>query len=174
MRARTFLAGGRAILIVSLALLTLPVLAAPPVRRPRDPLIPMLHRMDRYFQRHEVDGVTMDSRYSINPSEAIRMSVVCQLLGYTELYRVHPTERVRIDIVQHADYLIGRLADITSHTPFDGMLTYSLLVAYESTGESRFLATGTGLVDALKAIRPHNASSTAGSWWPWRLPSTTG
>jgi hypothetical protein len=131
------------------------LLAAPPPAaavRLRDPLIPLVRRMDRYFQRHETAGVTLDSRYDINPSEAIRMSVVCQLLGYTEIWRVRPTRRLRRDIVERGDFLIARLDDITSHTPFDGMLAYSLLAAYEATGEARFLATGTTLANELEAI----------------------
>lgn len=125
---------------------------AGPARAERDPLIPMLLDLDRYFQAHEADGVTMDSRYDINPSEAIRQSVVCQVLGYAELFKVERTERVRNEIVEHTDYLIAHLDPIRSYTPFDGMLAYALLAAYEATGEARFLASGTILVDEVKAI----------------------
>jgi len=61
-----------------------------------DPLRPMVRRIDGFFRSHEVDGVTMDSRYAINPSEAIRMGVVCQLLGYCEYLKVHPTSIYRL------------------------------------------------------------------------------
>ena len=118
----------------------------------RDPLVPLIHRMNRYFEGHTLDGVTLDSRYDINPSETIRMSVVCQLLGYTELYKTHASRRFRRHIVEHADYLIPRLTDISSGTPFDGMLCYSLLAAYGATGESRFLDSGRLMVNELEAI----------------------
>ena len=121
-------------------------------RNATDPLVPMLLRMRSYFRSHASDGVTLDSRYSVNPSEAIRLSVVCQLLGLFELYRNHPDNRVRHEIVEHADYLLPRLDQISSHTPFDGMLCYSLLAAYDATRESRFLNSGTTMVDELKAI----------------------
>ena len=52
----------------------------PDVRGPggaaQDSVVGLVRRMRRYFETHEVDGVTMDSRYAINPSEAIRQSVV--------------------------------------------------------------------------------------------------
>lgn len=48
------------------ALAAVALLAAPAAARrpppPRDPLIPMVQRMDRYFESHEVDGVTLDAR----------------------------------------------------------------------------------------------------------------
>lgn len=121
-------------------------------RPARDPLLPLVRRMDRYLQQHEVDGVTMDSRYDINPSEAIRMSVVCQILGYVELYRARPTARYRREIVEHTDYLIGRLNDVRSWTPFDGMLGDCLWAAYATTREARFLPAAQDVADELLAI----------------------
>lgn len=118
----------------------------------RDPLKPMVRRIDRYFRTHQADGVTMDSRYDINPSEAIRMGVVCQLLGYCEYLNVHPTRRVRDDIARHADYLVAHLAEITSGSPFDGMLGYSLVRAYEVTRDSSHLAAAQQIVAELEAI----------------------
>lgn len=117
-----------------------------------DPLRPMVRRIDRFFRTHEADGVTMDSRYAINPSEAIRMGVVCQLLGYCEYLKVHPTLRVRDEIAAHADYLVAHLADITSGSPFDGMLGYSLVTAYEVTGDSTHLAAALQIVNELETI----------------------
>ena len=117
-----------------------------------DPLRPMVRRIDRFLRTHEVDGVTMDSRYAINPSEAIRMGVVCQLLGYCEYLKVHPTPRVRDEIARHADYLVAHLADITSGTPFDGMLGYSLVTAYEVTGDPVHRAAALQIVNELEAI----------------------
>ncbi len=126
--------------------------AAPAMPHDRDPLDPLIGRMDRYFQQHEVDGVTMDSRYSVSPSEAIRQSVVCQVLGYAELYRARPTGRLRDEVRDHADYLIATFDAIRSHTPFDGMLGYSLLLAYDVTREQRFMDYGRTVIDELKAI----------------------
>lgn len=125
-----------------------------PPRRPGppDPVAAMVRRMDRYLQRHEVNGVTMDWRYDVSPSEEIRQTVVCQTLAYAELMRLHPRPRLRRDVVEHADFMIGRLADIQSHSPFDGMLADALLSAYEVTREPRFLEVGTGIVQELLAI----------------------
>jgi hypothetical protein len=117
-----------------------------------DPLRPMVRRIDGFFRTHEVDGVTMDSRYAINPSEAIRMGVVCQLLGYCEYLKVHPTLRVRDEIARHADYLVAHLADITSGSPFDGMLGYSFVTAYEVTGNDAHRAAALQIVNELEAI----------------------
>ena len=117
-----------------------------------DPVLPLMRRMHRYFAANKVDGVCLDSRYSYNPTEAIRMSVVCQLLGYAEVYKAHPTPLVRREIVTHADYLVPRLADVTSHGPFDGMLATSLLEAFRATGDSTYLAAGRTVVEELEAI----------------------
>jgi hypothetical protein len=118
-----------------------------------DPLAPMLRRMDRYLQLNQQEGgVTMDWRYSVSPSEEIRQTVVCQLLAYVELYRLDPRPRLRVEIVRHADFMIGRLADIRSYTPFDGMLAYALLGAYETTREARFLEVGAQVTSDMLAI----------------------
>jgi len=117
-----------------------------------DPLFPMLRRIDAYLQTFQVDGVTMDWRYSVIPSEEIRQSVVCQLLAYVELARLDPRTRLRIEIVRHADFLLGRLDEVRSFGPFDGMLAYSLLGAYEITREQRFLDAGELLMEDLLAI----------------------
>ena len=121
-------------------------------RHERDPLVPLIGRLHRYFRTHEVQGVTMDSRYAISPSEAIRMGVVSQLLGYAELEKVRPGRRYRREIRAHADFLITRLDTVRSHSPFDGMLGYSLLQAYERTGDPAYLRAGRLVVDELKAI----------------------
>jgi hypothetical protein len=117
-----------------------------------DPLAPMVRRMDDYLQlNQQAGGVTMDWRYSVSASEEIRQTVVCQLLAYIELYRLDPRPRLRVEIVRHADFMIGRLADIQSFTPFDGMLAYSLLGAYDVTHEQRFLDRGTEITNELLA-----------------------
>lgn len=124
----------------------------PPPGLHADPLVPLVYRMDRYFQAHEGDGVTLDSRYWFNPSEAIRMSVVSQLLAYAELYRVHPTPRIRQDIIDRGHYLSERLDAVRSGSPFDGMLALSLLEAYAATGDSTSFANGQIVVEQLKTI----------------------
>lgn len=127
-------------------------LALPQPRTSRDALGPMIRRMDRYLRRHEENGVTMDWRYQVSPSEEVRQSVVCQLLGYVELSRMHTQPRLHRGIVGHADFLLGRLEEVRSHTPFDGMLAYSLLAAYETCGEFRFLEAGSRMASDLMAI----------------------
>ena len=132
--------------------------AAPASALPRsagaweDPLAPMIRRIDHYLQEFQVDGVTMDWRYSVIPSEEIRQTVVCQLLAYVELARLDPRTRLRVEIVRHADFLLGRLDQVRSYSPFDGMLAYGLLGAYEITHEPRFLAAGSSMMTDLLAI----------------------
>ena len=125
---------------------------ASPATADPDPLAPMLRRIDDYLQLFEVDGVTMDWRYSVIPSEEIRQSVVCQLLAYVELSRLDPRPRLRIEVTRHADFLISRLDSVRSYTPFDGMLAHSLLGAYEITREQRFLDAGSAVMRDLLAI----------------------
>ena len=117
-----------------------------------DPMLPLLRRIDAYLQRFQVDGVTMDWRYSVIPSEEIRQSVVCQLLAYVELARLDPRKRLRVEIVRHADFVLARLDLVRSFSPFDGMLAYSLLGAWEITREPRFLDAGSGMIEDLLAI----------------------
>lgn len=118
----------------------------------RDRLIPLLRRINRFFERNETDGVTIDSRWVLNYTEAVRQSVVSQLLAYDELYKVYPTRRFRQDIVHHADFLVSHLDVVRSQTPFDGMLGLSLLGAYEATRDSAYLAPGTVVVRELEAM----------------------
>ncbi len=150
-------------LAVGLAALCLPAAlrAAPRVadvedgRRsagPPDSLSLLIRRMDGYLQRNEVDGVTMDWRYAVSPSEEIRQTVVCQVLAYAELARLRPTARLRADLVEHADFMLGRLAEIRSYSPFDGMLAYALFSAWELTGEARFHAAARAITDEMLAI----------------------
>jgi hypothetical protein len=124
----------------------------PDREREPEPLTAMVRRMDRYFVEHAVDGVTLDSRFDINPPEAIRQSVVCQLLGYAELEALHPRRRFVTAMSRDGDYLIAHLDQVRSHTPFDGMLGYSLLAAYEVTHEARHLAAARLVVDEMLAI----------------------
>lgn len=118
-----------------------------------DPLLPMVRRLDHYLQEFQQEGgVTMDWRYAVSPSEEIRQTVVCQTLAYTELYRLQPRARLKLEIERHADFMLGRLAEIRSHSPFDGMLAHALLAAYETTGQTRFMQAGQEVVDELMAI----------------------
>jgi hypothetical protein len=119
---------------------------------PPDSLSLLIRRMDRYLQRNEVDGVTMDWRYAVSPSEEIRQTVVCQVLAYAELDRLRPIARLHTDLVEHADFMLGRLAEIRSYSPFDGMLAYALFSAYERTGEARFQAAARTITDDMLAI----------------------
>lgn len=133
-------------------LISAPTASTGAARDLADPLAPMLRRMDAYLQVHEVEGVTMDWRYSVIPSEEIRQTVVCQLLAYVELSRLDPRSRLRIEVTRHADFLLSRMDTIRSYTPFDGMLAYSLLGAYEITLQQRFLDAGSALMTDLLAI----------------------
>jgi hypothetical protein len=132
--------------------------AAPAPALPRlagdgeDPLAPLIRRIDHYLQEFQVDGVTMDWRYSVIPSEEIRQTVVCQLLAYVELARLDPRTRLRVEIVRHADFLLDRLDEVRSFGVFDGMLAYSLLGAWEITHQQRFLDAGTSMMSDLLAI----------------------
>ncbi len=121
-------------------------------RRAASDLARMVRRMDRYFTGHAVDGITLDSRFDINPPEAIRQSVVCQLLGYAELNALQPRARFARAIGRDADYLLEHLAEVRSHTPFDGMLGYCLLAAWDVTRDPRHLAAARLVVDEMLAI----------------------
>ncbi len=146
---------GLALLVGALAALApvaSPARAQAPCPVPCDSLAPLIRRVDAWLQRHEVDGVTMDWRYSVSPSEEIRQTVVCQLLAYVELERLVPSARLLQDVTEHADFMLARLDSIRSHGPFDGMLGYSLLGAYDVTHEARFLEAGTVVTQELLAI----------------------
>lgn len=140
---------GSTILVVWLGSMSL----VPRVWAADDPLLPMVRRLDHYLQEYQQEGgVTMDWRYSVSPSEEIRQTVVCQTLAYVELHRLQPRARLKLEIERHADFMLSRLADIRSHSPFDGMLAHALLAAYESTGQTRFFDAGHEIVDELMAI----------------------
>jgi hypothetical protein len=122
-----------------------------PEKLPDDPLDPMLQRIHAYFHSHEVQGVTMDSRYAINPSEAIRMGVVCQLLGYTEIARMRPGI-FQPEIMAHGRYLSNRIDSLLSGGPFDGMLGLSLLQGFEQTHDSTMFKAGGVVMNELMGI----------------------
>ena len=146
----------------ALALVLAPAANAPagarvaPEIEARDPLVPMLRRIDRYLQRNETDGVVLDWRWVINETEAVRLSVQPQLLGYVELYRWHPSDRIRQDVVDRANYLLARYNQVRSGTVFDGMLGYCFFEAFEATGDSAYFNAGQAVVTELVSIAPGN------------------
>jgi len=149
---------GRAVCAAALAIMLAPAAvvaagarAAPEVEA-RDPLVPMLRRVDRYLQRNETDGVVLDWRWVINETEAVRLSVQPQLLGYAELYRWHPSARIRQDVVDRADYLLARFDQVRSGSVFDGMLGYCFFEAFEVTGDSRYFDAGQAVIAELEGI----------------------
>jgi len=118
------------------------VLACAAMADPADPLLPLLHRMESYFRREEIDGITSDARYSLNPAEVIRLSIVSQLLAFNELAAVDTLRSNVLDVKARADFLIEHLSEIRSGSAFDGMLGYALLGAYEITGDARYFDAG--------------------------------
>ena len=147
---------------VALALALIPAASAAasarsaPALESRDPLLPTLRRIDRYMQHNETDGVVLDWRWVINETEAVRLSVQPQLLGYAELYRWHPTDRLRQDVADRADYLLARFDQVRSGTVFDGMLGYCFFEAFEATGDSAYFNAGRAVVAELVSIAPGN------------------
>lgn len=118
-----------------------------PPGQPPDPLLPLLERVDSYMHRHEIEGITRDPRYAINPSEVVRLSVVSQLLAYNELHAASARTGYEADISQRADFLLEHYTRITSGSAFDGMLGYALLGAYEVTRDGRHLLAAARIVD---------------------------
>ena len=137
-------------LLCSLTLL-LPLPSFAGTRDAPDPRDAIVRRMDHYFQRNEVDGVVLDSRWVLNETEAVRLSVTPQLLGYVELER-RQGGNYRSDIQDRADYLVARLDQVRSGSVFDGMLAYALLEAYGVTGDPRHLAASRVVLDELEAM----------------------
>jgi hypothetical protein len=113
----------------------------------------MLRRIDRFLRRGEADGVTLDPRSLQNPPEEIRLSVVPQLLGYCELYRVSLSKAHYADIVARGDFLARHFETITSQTAADGMLGYALLSAYEITGDPRYWMPAATIVQRSLELR---------------------
>ena len=67
-----------------------------------------------------------------------RLSIVSQLLAYSDLYAVDSLPGHRDDIIQRADFVLLHYNEVLSHTAFDGMTGYALLEAYEVTGDRRY------------------------------------
>ncbi len=120
-----------------------------------DPLVPMTVRIGSCLRQHEVEGITRDARYAVNPSEVIRLSVVSQLLGFNDLcatFQGH-AYTYRKDVTDRADFLISHYGEATSGTAFDGMLGYALLGAYDITGDTRYLNAALPIVDLCMRLR---------------------
>jgi len=115
--------------------------ASPAVRAQggwEDPLAPMVRRTDDYLQQFEVDGVTMDWRYSVIPSEEIRQTVVCQLLAYVELARLDPRPRLRY---LSSEYARASCADkLAAEHPHTGYAEQGQLAAARMQVENNELA----------------------------------
>ena len=139
-------------LVLAPALITVAWANAAPEVEARDPLLPMLRRIDGYLQRAETGGVVLDWRWVINETEAVRLSVQPQLLGYVELYRWHPTDRIRQDIVDRADYLLARFDQVRSGSVFDGMLGYCFFEAFDVTGDCRYFDAGQAVITELEGM----------------------
>lgn len=130
---------GRRLLLASL-ILAAPALGARPAAAgvPTDELWAMVDRVHFFMQRHEVDGVTRETRILPNEAEEVRLSVIPQLLAYVELKRAAGWRGYDEDIVARADFLIAHQPSITTGTAFDGMLGDALLAAWEATGRVEY------------------------------------
>jgi hypothetical protein len=112
----------------------------------------LLAGMTAFFHSHEVAGVTPDSRSVINPTEAARLGVASQLLGFNQMARLHPSRVLRQDVIDRANFLVDHFDELTSGTAFDGMTGYALLGAYEITRDPRYLEKGKRVVDQSLAL----------------------
>jgi hypothetical protein len=129
---------------------------------PPDPLLPLIHTVEGFFHRNEIDGITRDARYALNPSEVIRLSIVSQLLGYYDLYVANGNPVYHDDIVSRADFLVAHFDEVRSGTAFDGMLGYALLGAYEVTGNRAYLTKALVIVDQLNRTERSQLSLNGG------------
>jgi len=118
---------------------------------PQPDLEHLLHRVDRYLERQEQDGVTRDPREPSHPSESVRITVVCQLLGYCELDRSSPGH-YRRDLEARADWLVQNSAAIRTNTAFDGMLGYALLRSYQQLGDPRYFVAAIPVVNTSMSL----------------------
>jgi len=132
---------------------------APPPPAAPDPLYALLRRMDVFLHSEELEGITRDPRFELNPTEFARLSVVCQLLGYLELDRSIPGTRThRADIVERADFLVRHFDVIHNGSASDGMLGFALLGAWEATGEARYRAKAQEIVENSKRLHGYEVT----------------
>jgi len=136
--------------------------AAPPL----DPLLPMLRRIDNYVRHQAVEDVKQDPRYAVNPTELVRLSIVCQLLAYCELYACESRPAHYRAIVERADFLLANFDTVSSRGAFDGMLGAALLEAYDVTGDDRYV--GAASLIAGRCMRLRDMQNTLN----WGLMST--
>jgi hypothetical protein len=115
------------------ALVAAPVHAAPSLEVQQ-----MLERVQTQLNRSDFRAVLDDPRYASNKTEAARLSIVCQLLGYAELNSVHPSPGYKKQIYARARYLVDNLQTVKSGTAFDGMLALAFMKAYIVTGDPVF------------------------------------
>jgi len=134
------------------------ILAVPPpaTADPPDPLIPLINRIDEYFHRHELAGITKDPRYDKNPAETIRLSIVSQLLGFCDLYAADPRPGYYQDIVDRADFVSVHISEILGHSAFDGMAAYSLLQAYDVTHDQKYMDAALPIVNYCRGLGGFN------------------
>jgi len=123
---------------------------------PADPLIPLINRIDSYFHRHELDGITKDPRYEQNPAETIRLSIVSQLLGFCDLYAADPRPGYYQDIVDRADFVSAHIPEILGHSAFDGMVAYSLLQAFDITHDQKYMDAALPIVNYCRGLGGFN------------------
>src|SRR6185369_7410979 len=98
-----------------------------------DPLPALIQRSEAFLRRGEENGVTLDPRHFAFP-ELLRLTVVPQLAGFCELYRVAPTTSRLQDITDRASFLVRVGTGCRSFDAADGMLGYALLGAYATVG----------------------------------------
>jgi len=120
-------------LIAAAALMARPASAAPSPE-----VLQMLERMQAQFDRANFRAVLDDPRYASNKTEAARLSIVCQILGYAELNRVTPSPYYKKQIYARARFLADNFQTVKSGTAFDGMLALAFMKAYIATGEQEF------------------------------------
>jgi hypothetical protein len=117
-----------------------------------DPLLVQVRRVRAFLERKESKGVTLDSRYALNPGEVTRLSVVPQLLGFNDLHAVAQAGDVVEDVRARADFLLAHLAEVRTGSTFDGMIAYALLDAYEITRDARYFAAGKTIAQDLSRV----------------------
>lgn len=129
---------------------------------PTPELTAMLGRMQQYFDANDFAAILTDPRYASNPTEAVRLSVVSQVLGYGELYMASPSDGLRDRIAARADFLVEHFNAIRSGSAFDGMLALALLRAYEATGDSIYWNRAGTLITMLRGLPPSQTKLNGG------------
>ena len=126
--------------------------ACPAAAAPTPAMLALLDRTQAYFDRSDFAAVLDDPRYASNKTEAARLSVVCQILGYSELYAAAPTPGLRDHIGARGTFLVQHFDQVRSNTAFDGMLALALLRCYQVTGDTTCWNRGVKLVGQLEKL----------------------